>query len=162
MYGREPTFNAFSDPTAFDATTYQGHLQAKLAELRDFVQANLTEAAARQQTEFNKRSRDRTFEVGQPVWLSRPTAGKLDPRWEGRWTVKSVKSPVTVEIADEQRRRVVHINRLRHRVSAPADGRQETAPWTPPQTEHYVISDADPPSPLLPPAVRRYPSRTRN
>lgn len=71
MYGREPKFTAFLDSTAFDATTYQGNLQAKLAELRDFVQANLSEAATRQRTEFSK------------VRLSIPTAGKLDSRWEG-------------------------------------------------------------------------------
>lgn len=165
MYGREPKFTAFSDSTAFDATTYQGHLQAKLAELRDFVQANLSEAATRQRTEFNKHC--------ESVWLSIPTAGKLDPRWEGKWIIKSIKSPVTFEIADGKRCKVVHVNRLRRRISESSGRMNEVASWNPPQTDHLVVSDAEPsldasemqsPQSQAPPSpvTRHYPSRTRN
>ena len=46
--------------------------------------------------------------------LAVPTAGKLDPRWEGEWVVKTIKSPVNVEITDGKRTKVVHTNRLQH------------------------------------------------
>ena len=43
-----------------------------------------------------------------------PTAGKLESRWEGR-KIKSIKSPVSIEIMDYQcRTKLVHVNRLRH------------------------------------------------
>ena len=58
--------------------------------------------------------------MGDSVWLAVPTAGKLDPRWEGEWVVKTIKSPVNVEITDGKHTKVVHTkvvhtNRLQHR-----------------------------------------------
>ena len=32
----------------------------------------------------------RPFQVGDSVWLSISTAGKWDPRWEGKWVVHSI------------------------------------------------------------------------
>ena len=91
MYGREPKFSAFSEPVAFDPTSYQAHLQARLAELHDFVHINLSEASDHQKSEFDKHSKERSFVCGDPVWVSILTAGKLDPRWDGRWTIKQKK-----------------------------------------------------------------------
>ena len=115
MYGRAPQFTEFSEPNAFDPTSYQAYLQAKLAEIRDFVETNLVEAAQRQKAQFDKHSKKRSFGVGDPVWVSIPTAGKFDPRWEGNWTIKAIKSPSTFEISNANKCKVVHINRLRHR-----------------------------------------------
>ena len=42
------------------------------------------------------------------------TAGKLTPRWEGNWTVKTAKSDQ--QITDGRRNKVVHINRLQHQI----------------------------------------------
>ena len=50
----------------------------------------LVEAA---QWQFDKHSKERSFGVGDSVWVSIPTAGKLDPRLEGNWTIKAIKSP---------------------------------------------------------------------
>ncbi len=71
---------------------------------------HLTGAAANQNHNYDRRATQRSFTVGDCVWLSVPTAGKLDPRWEGGWYVKTVKSPVTYEITDDRRTKVVHIN----------------------------------------------------
>ena len=54
---------------------YLDHLHAKLAELCDMVEANLAA--------YDERASLRIFQVGDMVWLSVPTAGKLDPKWEG-------------------------------------------------------------------------------
>ena len=58
--------------------------------------------------ECDKRMGVRTFKAGDLVWLSIPTAGKLDPHWEGGWKVNLCKSPLTVEVFDGNRTRVVH------------------------------------------------------
>ncbi|KAL5488761.1 hypothetical protein EMCRGX_G017750, partial [Ephydatia muelleri] len=58
---------------------YQETLQAKLAELQDLVEAHIVESAKR-------------HKCGCPF--------QLDPRWEGKWKVKIMKSPVTMEITD--------------------------------------------------------------
>ena len=48
MYGRPPQQTPFEQLHSFDVDSYQHHLQAKLAEMRDFVETNLAESASRQ------------------------------------------------------------------------------------------------------------------
>ncbi|KAL5456877.1 hypothetical protein EMCRGX_G034102 [Ephydatia muelleri] len=59
---------------------------AKMAELQDLVAAHIVESAHRQKVDDDRHSAERPFEPGDLVWLSVPTAGKLDLRWEGNWT----------------------------------------------------------------------------
>jgi hypothetical protein len=116
MYGRLPCTTPFSKSLSFDTQSYPTILRAKLAELRDFVDTNLAAAAAQKQKQhYGQHTKAPSFQVGDPVWLSVPTAGKLDARWEGEWVVKSVKSPTTVQIANSRTIKVVHMNRLQHR-----------------------------------------------
>ena len=80
------------------------------------------------------------------VWLSIPTAGKLDPHWEGRWSAKSVKTPLTVEITDGVRTKIVHVNRIRQRVVLNSIKVEEPSRrvlqephqnWEAPQNDHF-------------------------
>ena len=89
-----------------------------------------------------------------------PTVGKLDPRWEGEWVIKSVKSPVTMEIYDGKRTKVVHTNRLQHRyvpgqhdaaVPGNTEGGNDCLEWAPPSVDHVTLS----------PVPHRYPHRER-
>ena len=48
MYGRQPQPQDFRTMKMFDPGSYQHHLQAKLTELRDFVESHIVEAAASQ------------------------------------------------------------------------------------------------------------------
>ena len=98
LYGRDPP-------------TFQREKQLAF----DFVHTNIALAARNQKLHYDQYTSTPSFKQGDPVWLSVPTAGKLDPRWEGKWVVKSVKSPVSIEIYDSKRTKVVHTNRLRHR-----------------------------------------------
>ena len=160
MFGRQPKSSDFEHQLAFDVSSYQGHLQAKLAELRDLVETNLAEAATHQKTTYDKHSTSRTFKVGDLVWLSVPTAGKLDPRWEGNWKITAVRSPVTMEISDGNRKKVTHINRLHRRVQpSPHESqeiRQPQLSWTSSQTEHFIVPPEAPT-----PSARRNPPRNR-
>ena len=70
----------------------------------------------------------------------------------------SVKSPVTVAISDGKRNKVVHINRLQHRVQPTESDEHaaESSPmeqWRSPEVEHFI--DETPTGP------RRNPPRTR-
>ena len=98
MFGRQPKLPPSTN--AFDAMTYSKSLCAKLDHLKDFVDTHLQQAAQHQKAAYDRHTKVRSFQVGQPVWLSVPTAGKLDPRWEGKWKVTRIMSPVTVEISD--------------------------------------------------------------
>ena len=119
----------------------------KMAELKNFVESNQTTAAAKQKRAYDKSSTQRSFKINDPVWLSIPTAGKLDPKWEGDWKVVPNKVPVNVMISDGRRTKVVHINRVRHRTMpslpthTPSD-LEPARPWCPLQMEHFIELDS--------------------
>ena len=111
MFGRSPKSFSFSSPNVFDPLLYPSHLQAKLAELVDFAESNLT-AACNQKRSYGHHTAPLSFAVGNLVWLSVHTAGKLDPWWEGEWVIKSVRSPVNIEITNKRKIKVVDTNLL--------------------------------------------------
>ena len=162
MFGREPHALLFDSPLTFDSGSYQYYLRAKLAELQDLVESNLVKAADQQKFHYDKQSKAPSFAIHDKVWLSVPTAGKLQPRWEGGWRVTFVKSPVTIEISNGRKSKVVHSNRLQHRFQAAANSSESTVTnkavplWTPPQVEH-VIEETVSPSHRYPPRQRRPP-----
>ena len=43
----------------------------------------MIDAAHHQQRSYNQHVQQRSFQVGDTVWLDLLTAGKLDPKWEG-------------------------------------------------------------------------------
>ena len=160
MFGRDPKQATFPSTNAFDSSSYSAHLLTKLAKLQDLVTHNINDAAQQQQTHYNKHSVTRTFSVGEPIWLSIPTARKLQPRWEGKWTVKQIIGPVNLKITDGKRTKVVHMNRVQHRVQ-PQKFTEEmpletsrAAQWCPPQIDHLEV-----PYPME--LERRYPQRNR-
>ena len=53
MFGRQPQLNEYADTQAYDTPTYQQQLQAKLAELQGFVEANLVESAHAQKSYYD-------------------------------------------------------------------------------------------------------------
>ena len=110
LYGTQPAPCQLATQLGYDLLSYPAHLQAKLAELQDSVHTNLIQAAHLQKLNYENHTMESTFIPGDPVWLSIPTAGKLDPWWEGEWVIKSVKGPVTIEICDGKHTKVAHSN----------------------------------------------------
>eukprot|EP00731_Ephydatia_muelleri_P003131 Em0001g3131a len=175
MFGREPRSNDLSPHIAFDTNSYQGYLQAKLAELRDFVDANMVQAGAAQKTSFDSHAKLRFFKEGDTVWLSVPKSSKLGSKWEGKWIIKSVKNDINMEITDGTRTRIVHINRLQHRNQrqyneVPPKDYPTIDVWNAPQIDHIITSPdlpredlprEDLPREDLPEEQRRYPTRQR-
>ena len=170
MFGREPRSNDLSPHIAFDTNSYQGYLQAKLAELQDFVEANTVQAGAAQKTAFDSHAKLRVFKEGDTVWLSVPKSSKLGSMWEGKWIIKSVKNEINMEITDGTRTRIAHINRLQHRNQrqcneVPPKDHPTIDVWNAPQIEHMVTSPDPPKENLpredLPEEQRRYPTRQR-
>ena len=164
MFGRVPTAQ-FPSATAFEPGSYSAHLQAKLAELRHFVETSLTESATAQKQFYDRHTEERAFCPWDLVWLSIPTAGKLDPRWEGGWMIQEIMSPVDAKISDALWTRVVHVNRLRHRVipqraDAPLSPTHISDAWQPPQIDHVIVSaDSLEPIRCNPQRERRPPDR---
>ena len=116
-----------------------------MAKLQDLVEARNAEAGNRQKAHYDKVSTERHFVAGDRIWLSIPTAGKLDPRWDGRWHIKAVKSPLNLEITDGEKTKVVHVNRVRHR-QIPSDKPSKHLPpqgtqlrWESPSIDHFEI-----------------------
>ena len=160
MFGRDPKQATFPPKDAFDSSSYSAYLLTKLAKLQDLVANNTNAAAQQQKNHYNKNSVTRIFSVGEPIWLSIPTARKLQPRWEGKWTVQEIRGPVNLKITDGKRTKVVHMNRVQHRVQ-PQQHMEEVPPeisqaaeWCPPQIDHLEVPCAMEPE-------RRYPQRNR-
>ena len=114
------------------------------------MECHITQEAQWQKAFYDSTTKSRTFNVGDVVWLHVPTAGKLDTRWEGGWTVKEVLSPVNVAVEHTMtaRTRVVHVNRLQQcivRGEVEAHGEEHdqhgvpVADWEAPCIEHFIL-----------------------
>ena len=175
LMGREPVLPimpslAGDDGKGHDPHSYEHTLTVRLAELRNLVECHITQEAQRQKAFYDSTTKSRTFNVGDAVWLHVPTAGKLDARWEGGWTVKEVLSPVNVAVehTTTARTRVVHVNRLQQRIvrgEVEAHGEDHdqhgvpVADWEAPHIEYFIL----PPQQKQQAEVgRRYPQRVRH
>ena len=113
-FGRNVTQADLPQVTAFELSSYQAALRNHLAEFRDLVETHYTDAARKQKLQYDHGARLRHFAVGDSVWLSCPTARKLDPRWERGWTISKLYESNTLEIANGKSTKVVHVNRIRY------------------------------------------------
>ena len=59
MFGHSPVQNPFPTQTAYDAVSYQSQSQSKLAQLSDFVEAHLAQAANKQNTPYDRHTQQR-------------------------------------------------------------------------------------------------------
>ena len=88
-----------------------------------------------------------------------PTAGKLDPKWEGGWVVNKVNSPPTLqtEHRKSQRSRVVHINRIWRCILREESTLSREVEWEPASIQHFSVPTDSTPQPEIvreiPPAV---------
>ena len=85
MFGRDPKQAAFLPTNAFNSSSYSAYLLTKLAKLQDLVANNTGVAAQQQKSHYNKSSVTWTFSVGEPIWLSIPTARKPGGRGSGQF-----------------------------------------------------------------------------
>ena len=166
MFGKEPHNILMSDASpSFDTHSYSFHVTRKLAELFEFVDSNLTEAATRQKGGYDTSAKKRPqFTEGDHVWLSIPTSGKLCPRWESGWTIKRNSVFPTVHIQHtDGRYRTVHMNRIRlHNLrSVPGPTPPTCTPnnWEPPSFDHYIVDrpEVNVPTPPTRPQRTRHP-----
>ena len=72
----------------------------------------MIEAAHKQKLCYDQRAISHSFKTGDAVWLASPTAGKLDPKWEGDWDVRPVNGPTMYTISDGKQIRIVHVKWL--------------------------------------------------
>ena len=169
MFGREPTLPSDLPGLSTDTYVYSKQLQRQLSQMYELVELHLIDAASTQKKTYDTRAHTRSpFQVGNHVWLSKPTAGKLCSRWESGWTVLEHNSgqPTVIIAHSDGRKKTVHINRLRlHTLRPVPKGMPRHSPtyWQPPSFEHSVCESEDELSnnyPLEEPSTSR-PTRTR-
>ena len=80
MFGRNAQTPPLPAGYAQNTSSYQEQLRCKLSKLYDFVETHMIDAAHHQQRSYNQHVQQRSFQVGDTVWLDLPTAGKLDPK----------------------------------------------------------------------------------
>ena len=117
MYGREPGPNGLDQEFGYDSLGYAKQLKERLQKYNNLVRNHLETASEKQKRFYDAHaSRTVKFKVGDDIWLRIPYRGKLDPRWEGKWSVLEVLGEVNLKVKHQDgRSRVVHINRARPR-----------------------------------------------
>ena len=120
-------------------------LQKKLLELRELVDSNIVQSAERQQLSYNG-TKPPQLHQGQRVLLSNPTKGKLDPRWTGPWVVEQYDNSTTVKLKKDNKKQVVHINRVRPLLEEDNEN-TSIAEWSPPLFHKVPFQPPDPPAP---------------
>ena len=98
MFGRASQTNRLQPETAFKSECFQALLKHKLAQIKEFVKTKVAISAKHKKENYDHHATERSFRAGDTVWLSIPTPGTLASQWEGGWTVKSVRSPVTLNL----------------------------------------------------------------
>lgn len=123
--------------------SYQAELCNQLSEFRDLVDTHPTQAAHHQKLNYDRCIQSRTFTEGDPVRLSYPIAKKLEARWEGGWQITKVISSTTIEIKSTKGTKVVHSNRLRHRLQPDRSKNTQAevvkVPWELPTVSHEPL-----------------------
>ena len=101
----------------------------------------LAKVAHTQKTAYDQHTQQRHFKIGNPVWLSSPTVGKLDLKWQGGWKIQSVQGPATYTITDGTTTKTVHVNQLRLQILATPShsNTANEANWEAPSIEHDEI-----------------------
>ena len=112
------------------------NLKAKLAQLRELVDANLVHSASQQQRFYRSNQTPVPLACGQQVLLDNPSAGKLDPRWSGPWIVKELRGPSSVLLLKGGSEKLVHMNRVRPLLTSESEGPGVTSGWSPPMFNH--------------------------
>ena len=83
-------------------------MKAELHTTKDFVQANL----ARSSKQYDRHTILCSLRVGDPIWLSIPTAWKLQPHWDGKWTVGKLKGPCNLELTNGNQSKPIYVNHV--------------------------------------------------
>jgi len=71
-----------------------------LTLLQDLVHTSLTANAQQQKMYYDKHTCVCSFSPGDLIWLSVPTCGKLQPKWQGKLKIIELKNPVNAKITD--------------------------------------------------------------
>ena len=67
MFGHSPQQPPFPETTAYDVISYQNSLRSKLAQLTDFVETHMTEAAHKQKVCYDQHASPCSFKTGDAV-----------------------------------------------------------------------------------------------
>ena len=148
LFGQNPPslhIPNFRATTILDPGEYHHELQKKLLELRELVDSNIVQSAERQQLSY-KGTKPPQLHQGQRVLLSNPTKGKLDPRWTGPWVVEQCDNSTTVKLKKDNKKQVVHINRVRPLLEEDNEN-TSIAEWSPPLFHEVPFQPPDPPAP---------------
>ena len=103
--------------------TDQFQLRSTLARLEDFGEIHITKTAHRQKAQYDHHVQDRSFQVGDTVWLSISISGKLEPRWQGGARSNPSRDPTPTRLMIAQH----------HRLYTSTDYNTESNP----NSEHY-------------------------
>ncbi|KAJ8965727.1 hypothetical protein NQ314_003933 [Rhamnusium bicolor] len=100
---------------------YASELLARLSQVFINVRENLARASDNMIKQYNKKTKEREFELGDLVYLHDPTSRigiskKLAKLWLRPYRILEKKEPVNYKISEVGKRKdqIIHVNRLKH------------------------------------------------
>ena len=123
VYGRdlhlpEDLYRPSATPQVL-TTPYAFQLRADMEKMRVFARDTMKINMRRQKDWFDRRSKQRIFNMGDWVWVHDPKrlrgrCPKLEPQWTGPWVVTKKINDVTMEVKMGRKKRLLHVNRMAH------------------------------------------------
>ena len=130
MYGRDPRFPidiSLSKPDKLYTSTddYRSVLINRFVEAPKLAHDNIELAQQRQKANYDKKTREVSYSIGQRVWLFTPNnrkglSSKLTHNWHGPYRILAKKSSVNYLLDSNDERtymQIVHVNRLKPFIS---------------------------------------------
>lgn len=161
LYGREPATPAdisqgvkFNTTGPMSVTEWRAKLVAVLQEAQEYARNNIGKSQQRQETSYNERRREVSFEPGAQVFVYSPhvkkgQSPKLAKLWHGPYRVIKKVGEQTYELHDQDNRplpSLIHVQRLKPAHDRPDDlkdqGLLQEQPVLP-EDHHAKSPDAD-------------------
>ena len=122
---------------------YSDKLQREKVEVRELVNANITESVTWQKNLYHSGTGTTvSLAEGEKVLVNNPIHNKLEPYWTGPRIVQKIVDATSVRVKMETREQVVHINRIRPLLQEDSSAKEGHL-WSPPLFTHTDISGTD-------------------
>ena len=128
-----------NDPTEQNVIQYVLDMRKRMADMLEVAQDNITDSQTKQKKWYDKKARERKYELGQKVLLLLPDdAGKMKAKWSGPYNIVQKVDDLNYEVSKGNKIKKYHVNLL-----APYHDRVVTCKYVSTYESPQVDEEAD-------------------
>lgn len=116
MFGREPIFPAVitrKPQPIYNYDDYISELRYKLQSSATQARANMIQAKEMNKVYYDRKTKERTFEIGDLVLVRNPSSDKTEELFQGPYEIEARTSDSTYKVKLGRKRKKVNIKRLK-------------------------------------------------